>query len=394
MIYDFDKKTDRLGTDCNKWDGLKERFGVEDALPMWIADMDFPSPEPVVRAIAERAAHPVYGYPTRPEDYYDSFIAWEKRHNGWDVKREWCLYTPGVVNGIASAIMGFTAPGDGVLIMPPCYHPFRNTITALGRRVVNSPMKLYNGRYEADFDDLAARASQCRMLLLCSPHNPTGRCFTHDELMKIEEICRSNGLLVVSDEIHSDLVFSGHQHIPFASLSDWAREHTVTMMAPSKTFNIAGLTTSICIVSNPQLRSQMNHIVSGWLHIGGGNIFGLTAARAAYAEGEEWYRQMMKYLEGNRDYLDEQLKKRVPRVKLIVPEATYIPLLDCRELEFSPEELQQFMLVSVKAALNEGTLFGEEGAGFCRINIGTQRANLEEFVSRLEKAVAGLRLDA
>ncbi|MGI6075944.1 MAG: MalY/PatB family protein [Pyramidobacter sp.] len=393
MIYDFDRKIERRGTGNVKWDGLKGRFGTEDVLPLWIADMDFPAPEPVVKAIKERAAHPVYGYPRRDENYYDSFIDWEKRHNGWDVRREWCAATPGVVNGIAATLMGFTAPGDGVLIMPPCYHPFRNTVHAQGRRVVNSPMILRNGRFEVDFDDLAEKAKQCRLLLLCSPHNPTGRCFTRDELLKIEAICRANELLVVSDEIHSDLIFSGHRHIPFASLSDWAREHSITLMAPSKTFNVAGLTTSISVVPNAKLRGQMDHIVGGWMHVDGGNVFGIVAARAAYAEGEEWYLQMMKYLEGNRDYLDEQLKKRVPRVKLIVPEATYIPLIDCRELKFSPEELQQFMLFKVKAAMNEGTLFGEGGAGFCRINIGTQRAYLEEFVSRLERAVGELKLD-
>lgn len=392
MVYDFDRKIERRGTESVKWDGLKGRFGTEDVLPLWIADMDFPAPAPVVRAIEERAAHPVYGYPLREENYYDSFIDWEKRHNGWNVQSQWCGATPGVVNGIAAALMGFTAPGDGVLIMPPCYHPFRNTACALGRRVVNSPMKLCGGRYEIDFDNLAEKAKQCRVLLLCSPHNPTGRCFTRDELMKIEEICRVNDLLVISDEIHSDLIFSGHRHIPFASLSDWSREHSVTMMAPSKTFNVAGLTTSIRIVPNVKLRAQMDHIVGGWMHVDGGNVFGITAARAAYAEGEDWYLQMMKYLEGNRDYLDQQLKKRVPRVKLIVPEATYIPLIDCRELMFTPDDLQQFMLHSVKAAMNEGTLFGEGGAGFCRINIGTQRAVLEEFVSRLERAVSQLKL--
>lgn len=392
MIYDFDKPIERRGTGCEKWDGLTGRFGVDDVLSLWVADMDFPSPEPVVKAIAERAAHPVYGYPLRSDDYYDSFIAWENRHNGWDVKPEWCDYVPGVVCGIAAAMMGFTAPGDGVLIMPPCYHPFRNTVNAQGRRVVNSPLKITGDRFEIDFDDLAAKAKSCRMLLLCSPHNPTGRCFSRGELLDIEKICRENNLIVVSDEIHSDIVFPGHRHIPFASVSDWAREHTITLMAPSKTFNVAGLVASVYIVPNAQIRAQMKRMAGGWMHIDGGNVFGLVAARAAYAGGEEWYGQMMEYLQGNVDYLDEQLKKRVPQVKLIRPEATYIPLIDCRELGFAPDELQKFMLEKVKAAMNEGVLFGEEGAGFCRINLGTQRAVLGEFVSRLEKAVAGLKL--
>ncbi len=388
MIYDFDKTIDRRGTECEKWDGLQGRFGTDDVLPLWVADMDFPSPEPVVKAIAARAAHPVYGYPMRGDDYYGSFIAWEKRHNDWDVKPEWCNFVPGVVCGLAMAMMGFTAPGDGVMIMPPCYHPFRNTVNAQGRRVVNSPLKFVNGRFEIDFEDLAEKAKKSRMLLLCNPHNPSGRCFTRDELLGIEKICRENGVLVASDEIHSDFVFAPHRHIPFATVSDWAREHTITLMAPSKTFNIAGLVTSISIVPNAKLRAQMDRMVDGYAHVGGGNVFGLIAARVAYAEGEEWYGQMMAYIAGNVDYLDEQLKSRVPQVKLVRPEATYIPLIDCRELGFSPDELQEFMLTKVKTGLNEGILFGEEGAGFCRINLGTQRARIEEFVSRLEKAVA------
>ena len=397
MIYDFDKPIERLGTDCEKWDGLKKRFGSDGMLPLWVADMDFPSPEPVVRAIAERAAHPVFGYPMRGEDYYDSFIAWEKKRWNWDVKREWCDYVPGVVCGVAAALMGFTAPGDGVLIMPPVYHPFRNTIMAQGRQVVNAPMKLENGRFEIDFDALERGAREARALILCSPHNPTGRLFSRAELEHIAEICERNGVLVISDEIHSDLVLWGKKHVPFASVSDWAREHSITLMAPSKTFNIAGLVTSIYIVPNAKLRAQMQHIVGGWMHISGGNIFGLAAARAAYAEGEEWYQQMLRYIEGNVEYLNEQLARRVPQISLIRPEATYIPLLDCRklcggELGMTMDELQQFMLNTVKAAMNEGTLFGIEGTGFLRINLGTQRANLEEFVRRLEKGIERLPL--
>ncbi len=391
MIYDFDKPLNRLGTDCEKWDGLQKRFGAADVLPLWVADMDFPSPEPVVRAIAERAAHPVYGYPMRGEDYYDSFVAWEKKHWGWDVKREWCNYVPGVVCGVAASLMGFTAPGDGVLIMPPVYHPFRNTINAQGRRVVNAPMKLVNDRFEIDFEALERGAKEARALILCSPHNPTGRLFSHEELTRIAEICERNDVLVISDEIHSDLVFWGKKHTPFAMVNNWAREHSITLMAPSKTFNVAGLVASITIVPNAKLRAQVDHMIGGWMHIGGGNIFGLVAARAAYAEGEEWYQQMLRYIEGNVDYLDEQLKKRVPQVRLMRPEATYIPLLDCRELTggalgMTADELQQFMLGSVRAAMNEGTLLGAEGEGFPRINLGPQRANLEEFVRRLEKA--------
>ncbi len=390
MIYDFDAPIDRLGTDCEKWDGLKERFGRDGVLPLWVADMDFPAPEPVLRAIRERAAHPVFGYPRRGEDYYDSFAAWEKKRWGWDVDLKWCSYVPGVVCGVGAALLGFTAPGDGVMIMPPVYHPFRNTILAQGRRVVNAPMRLENGRFEIDFDALEAGARQARALILCSPHNPSGRLFSRAELERVAAVCEKNELLVISDEIHSDLALWGGRHVPFADVSVWTREHSITLMAPSKTFNLAGLVASIAVVPNERLRSQFGRIVSGWMHVGGGNIFGLTAARAAYADGEEWYRQMLAYIEGNVDYLDEQLKKRVPRIRLIRPEATYIPLLDCRDMGMTMDEIQDFMLNRAQAALNEGTLFGAEGDGFLRINLGTQRARIEEFVRRVESAAAAL----
>lgn len=387
MLYDFDTPINRLGTDCEKWDGLKKHFGVDDALPLWVADMDFPSPEPVVRAIAERAAHPVYGYPYKSEDYYDSFCAWEEKRWGWDVRREWCGGTPGVVCGVAAALMGFTAPGDGVMIMPPVYHPFRNTIIAQGRHVVNAPLIYKDGHFEIDFDALERGARESRALILCSPHNPSGRLFTRDELERIAAICEKNGLLVISDEIHSDLVLFGGRHIPFAAVSDWAREHSIVLMAPSKTFNIAGLVSSVFVVPNAKLRAQMERMIGGCMHVGG-NVFGLTAARAAYAGGEEWYRQMIHYLEGNVDFIDEQLKTRVPRVRLVRPEATYVPLLDCRGLNLPGDELQHFMLHEVKAAMNDGRMFGVGGEGFLRINLGTSRAVLGEFVNRLERAVA------
>lgn len=387
MAYDFDKIIDRRGTENEKWDGLKGHFGSDNLLPLWIADMDFAAPECISEAVQKRAAHPIYGYPSIPENHYDSFIAWEKRHMNWDVKPQWLGYVPGVVGGVAAALMGFTAPGDGVVIMPPVYHPFRNTLIAQGRKVVNSPMKLEQGRYEVDFDDLAAKAKEARAIILCSPHNPTGRCFSREELLKIEAICRENSLMVIADEIHSDIVFSGHRHIPFATVSDWAREHSVTLMAPSKTFNIAGLVASIYIVPNANLHTQMDHIVKGCMHMGGGNVFALIASRAAYAGGEEWYQDLLKYLEGNVAYLETELAKRIPQIRLIHPEATYIPLLDCRDLNMPGDALQKFMLEKAKVAMNEGTLFGAEGEGFCRINIATPRAYLEEFISRVEKAL-------
>lgn len=389
-MYDFDKEIDRLNTSCSKWDGLEKRFGTTDVLPLWVADMDFAAPESVTKAIAERAAHPVFGYPIREADYYDSFITWEKNLNDFDVKREWLDYVPGVVCGIACALQAFTVPGDGVLIMPPVYHPFRNTINAQGRHVINSPLHYRNGRFEIDFEDLDKKAADARVLLLCSPHNPTGRVFSRDEMNRIEAICRKHNLLVISDEIHSDLVYSHASHIPFPMVSEWAREHSVTLMAPSKTFNVAGLVASIYIVPNPDMKRHMDHIVKECMHIGGGNIFGLIAADAAYAGGREWYDDLMTYLQGNIDFLDNGLKKRVPQVKLVIPEATYIPLIDCRELNLPGEKLQEFMLNEVRAAMNEGELFGREGEGFCRINIGTQRKNLAEFITRLENAVKKL----
>lgn len=390
MTYNFDKVIERRGTGCTKWDNLKALYGRDDLVSLWIADMDFEAPPCVQQAIQERAAHGIYGYPALLKGHYDGFIAWEKRHNNWEIQEDWIVYSPGVVAGVAAALLGFTSPGDGVVIMPPVYHPFRITLEAQGRKVVNNPMKLVNGRFEIDFDDLAVKAKDARMLILCNPHNPTGRCFTREELRRIEAICRENHLLVVADEIHSDIVYKGHQHIPFASLSGWAQEHSIVLRAPSKTFNIAGLVASVLLVPNPKLRAQMRRIFEGWLHVSGGNIFGHVGVKAAYEGGEEWFQALMAYLEENVAFLEQELAARIPQVKLIHPEAIYVPFMDFRGLGMEPAELQKFLVEKAKVAMNDGTMFGQEGAGFARINIATPRANLAAFLDNLEAAVKAL----
>lgn len=393
MLYDFNKKIERRGTHCAKWDGMEERFCITDTQnlnSLWIADMDFPAPDCVIRSIRQRAGHAVYGYPIREEGYYESFISWEKEVHGWNISPEWLDYVPGVICAIGCAIQAFTTPGDSVLVISPSYAPFGETITSLGRHLLKTSMLFRDGRFEIDFEDMEFQAASASALLLCNPHNPTGRAFSHAEMERIAEICEKYSLTVISDEIHSDLLYNGHKHTTISSVSKWAASHSVTLMAPSKTFNIAGLVTSIYIIPDPEMKLKMDHIVKKCLHINGGNIFGLIAAQSAYAGGREWHRELMKYLQGNIDFLDSELKRRVPSVRLVYPEATYVPLIDCRDLGMNPGKLQEFMLNEVKTAMNEGSLFGRETDGFMRINIGTQRTALAEFVDALEIAVKSI----
>lgn len=387
MGYNFDEIIERNGTGCTKWDGMEPGFGRTDLLPLWIADMDFAVPPSVAEAVQKRAAHGIYGYAAFPSDYHDGFVAWQQRRNNWDVKKEWICHTPGVVSAVSMALQGFTAPGDGVLLLPPVYHPFRITIEAMGRRVVNSPMIEKDGRFEVDVDDLAQKAVQARIFILCNPQNPTGRVFSREELERIEAICRQHNLLVISDEIHSDIIYGGRKHIPFATLSDWAQHHSFVLMAPSKTFNIAGLATSLIIVPDDMLRRQFLRVTGEGCHIGGGNVFGLVACQAAFEQGEAWLEELLVYLEGNVAFVEEELARRVPSVKLLHPEGIYVPLIDFRGLGKTPEELRCFLLDDAKVAMNDGTMFGPGGEGFARLNIATPRANLAEFINRLEKAL-------
>lgn len=387
---DFDQPIDRRNTNCTKYDGMAATFGRTDVLPMWIADMDFPVSEEITAAIRRRADHPVYGYNTTPEGYFPAFTAWVRELHGWDIPPEWVCHTPGVLTALSAAILSFTEPGDKVLIQPPVYFPFSSTIEALGRQVLNNPLRYEDGRFSMDFADLEEKAPEAKLFVFCSPHNPTGRVWTREELDRTEEICRKNNLLVFSDEIHSDIVYQPARHLLFSSLSDWSRENCILAMSPSKTFNIAGLEASFITVPNRERREQYQRFLRYGLHVANCNTFGLAAAQAAYQQGGPWYRRLMAYLKGNMDYLDRALEEKIPQVRLVRSEATYILFLDMRALGLEPEALQRFLLEKVRTALNPGPAFGPGGEGFMRINIATQRANLEQFVERLAAEAARL----
>lgn len=392
MKVDFDKWIDRRNTNCTKYDNLLNAFGEEkDILPMWIADMDFPVPQEVTEALKKRTEHPVYGYNIFPDGYYRTFIDWQKKHHNWTVKEEWLCHTPGVLTALANAILSFTEKGDQVLIQPPVYFPFKGTIEALGRKVLNNQLIYKDGYFSIDFADLEEKAKKAALFVFCSPHNPSGRIWKEEELKRVEEICRKNDLLVFSDEIHSDIVYGPGKHIVFASVSEWSREHSVIAMAPSKTFNLAGLEMSFITIAGAKLRETYQHLLRYGLHVANGNSYGIAAAQAAYRYGEEWYRELLLYLRENIAYLDTALKEKVPQVRLVYPEAGYIPLLDMGELHLNAEELKNFCIHEVKAALNSGETFGPGGEQFMRINVATQRANLEEFVKRLSHAVEHLK---
>ena len=391
MTMNFDQAIERKNTNCSKYDGMAASFGRNDLLPLWIADMDFPVPEEVAAAVAKRTEHPVYGYNVFPTGYYEAFTAWVKKHHDWDVKKEWVCHTPGVLTALSNAILTLTEKGDNILIQPPVYFPFSSTIEALGRKVINNQLIYRDGYFTMDFDDLEEKAKQAKLFVFCSPHNPSGRVWKKEELERVEAICRKNDLLVFSDEIHSDIVYQPHKHIVFAQLSDWSREHSIIAMAPSKTFNIAGLEMSHITIANDEMRTRYQYLLRYGLHVANANSCGIPAAQAAYEHGEAWYQDLLVYLQANIDYLDAALKEQVPQVKLVRPESTYIPLLDMSELGMTNDEMKNFVINEVGAALNAGSTFGPGGERFMRINVATQRVRLETFVARLKEAISRLK---
>ncbi|WAH44224.1 pyridoxal phosphate-dependent aminotransferase [Alicyclobacillus fastidiosus] len=386
MAYDFDSVILRRQTGASKWDTLAERFGKDDVIPMWVADMDFASPSCVQEALVERAKHGVYGYAVRTDEYFDSIIHWMKERHGWTVEREWIASATGVVPALTVIVQAFTQEGDGVLIQPPVYYPFKRVIRAWGRNVVENPLVYRNGHYEIDFDDLEEKAKEARVMFLCSPHNPVGRVWREDELRRIGEICLRHQVLVVADEIHADLVYSGFHHTPFASLSEQFAAASITCAAPSKTFNLAGLNTAYVVVPNAALKSRYELMLAK-ASMASVNVFGAHALAAAYREGGPWLDALMDYLEGNLRYLKDFVGRHIPELKVIEPQGTYLVWVDCRALGFERAALDHFFVHEAGLALDEGHLFGEEGVGFQRINIACPRSVLEQGLQQLNEAV-------
>ncbi len=384
--FDFDKIIDRRGTGALKVDCLEERFGRKDILPFWVADMCFESSPAITEAIIERTKHGVFGYTSAPDSYWNSIVDWLSSYHQWKVERDWLAFIPGIVKGISFTIDCFLKEGDKVLIQPPVYPPFENVPKLRGKAVVKSFLKEKNGRFEIDFDDFEQQIDEhCKLFILCNPHNPGGRVWTREELQRIAEICYEKGVLVLSDEIHSDLVFEGHKHIPFASVSEKAAMNSITFMAPSKTFNIAGIISSFSVVPNPELKAKFDAYLE-LSELTAGHIFAYTATEAAYSHGLEWLEEAKEYIWHNICLTKEYLEKNIPEIKPMVPEASYLIWLDCRALGLTQKELVSFFVNDAKLALNDGATFGGED-GYMRMNVGCPKKILEQGLANLKQAV-------
>lgn len=390
MKYDFDQIIDRRSTNSIKWSYLKKIYGDEDVLPMWVADMDFKSPNEVIKAMEERVKHGIFGYTDIPKSFYKSVVNWVKKRHGWNIDEEWIVFTPGVVTGLNLAVLSFSKKGDKIVLQPPIYPPFYTVIEKNEREVLNNPLKFNGTRYIMDIDDLEKDIDEdTKMLFLCSPHNPVGRVWNEEELKRLERVCLEKEILVVSDEIHGDIIYSGNKHIPIASISEDMAMNTITLMAPSKTFNIAGLHTSVAIIPNEEIRKEYKKTIN-LIGADTTNIFGLIGFEAAYSYGEEWLNELLIYLEGNLNFLMNYIEKNVPKIKAVRPEGTFLIWLDFRELGLSDEEIKNLMINKAKIGLNHGPTFGIGGSGFQRLNIGCPRSILEEGLLRIKNAIDNL----
>ena len=388
MKYNFDQIIDRRGSGALKCDALEQWYGNSELLPMWVADMDFATPDFIVDAIKERLEHPIFGYTIEPERYREAIITWIASHHGWAVKREWICYIPGIVKGIAMAINALLKAGDKIIIQPPVYHPFRNVAAHNGFEIVENPLLVdSNGSYSIDFDHLERVADKnCRLLILANPHNPIGILWQRETLIRLADFCHSRGIIVISDEIHSDMALWGKRHIPFASVSDKAAQCSITFGAPSKTFNIAGIVTSYAIVPNDKLRNKF----FGWMEgneLNHPDIFAPIATIAAFENGEQWRREMIEYIEGNIEFTIEYCKQHIPQIVAVRPEASFLVWLDCRGLGLTHDKIVELFTQKAALALNDGAIFGTQGEGFMRLNVGTTRATLEKALKQLQRAV-------
>lgn len=387
MSCNFDVVIDRRGTGNRKWDNVGRVFGREDVLPFWIADMDFAVAPGIVDAVRAKAAHPIYGYHTHEESFFQEAIAWARRRHGWDIDRGWLINTPGVVTSLSAAVLSLTAPGDKIVIQPPVYPPFFSCVTKNDRRLVENPLRSVDGSWRMDLADLESKLDpDVKMLVLCSPHNPVGRVWTGDELLALGEICARHGIIILADEIHCDLVFAGHKHMPLATLGHDLAARTVTFFSPSKTFNIAGTYTSLVAIPDPGLRKKYCDFISA-LDISEGNLIGLTAAEAAFKTGEGWLDSLLPYLEANADYLVSYIGENMPGVKTAKPEGTYLAWLDFREIFPDHAALKSFLVNEAGVGLSDGLSFGIQGERHARFNFACPRPLLAEGLERIAAAL-------
>lgn len=388
MTYDFDKIIDRHGTGALALDVLQERYGKADLMPLWVADMNFATPQFITDAMKRRLDHSLFGYTVVPKDFWPTVTRWIDTHHQWTVREEWMRFVPGIVKGIGFVVNVFVKPDEKVIIQPPVYHPFRLTPAGNGREVVMNPLiRHYDGSYSMDFDNLAEVADdKCRLLILSNPHNPAGIVWDEETLRRLAHFCAERGIIVISDEIHCDMALFGNRHHPFASVSEEAAQCSITFGAPSKTFNIAGIVSSYCIVPNEELRNRLFN----WMaanELDEPHIFAPIATMAAFNEGEEWRRQMLHYIEGNIMFVEDYLKENLPQIKPLRPQASFLVWLDCRGLRLQHDALVHLFVDEAGLALNDGEMFGKGGEGFMRMNIASPRAVLREALGRLKDAV-------
>jgi len=390
-MWNFDEPAGREGTDCIKYDRREETFGVKDIIPMWVADMDFNTPDFVVESLQKRLEHHIYGYSFRSSEYFQSMISWIKTRHNWTVEKEWISFSPGIVPALNFCTLAFTQAGDNIIVQPPVYFPFFSAAESHGRNLIYNRLTESEGKWNMDYNSLIAGIdSKTKMIIISNPHNPVGRVWTPEELNNLADICLKNNILIISDEIHCDLVLPGFTHTPMASLSEKIAENTVTLIAPSKTFNLAGLSTSSVIIKNPVLRKSFNRIVDN-LHVGNGNIFGNTASIAAYANGHKWLDALLDYIDNNIEFVKDYCGKMIPEIIPVQPEATYMIWLDCRRFGMSGKDLQNFFVHKAGVGMNEGSTFGPGGEGFMRMNIGTTHQTVMKAMEQIERAVASVR---
>ena len=385
MKYNFDEIVPRKHTNCLKYDNVMEIFGTEDILPMWIADMDFKTPDFIVDAIRKRLDHELLGYSYSCRRWKPAIQNWVSRRYGWDIKEEEIGFVGGIVPAISFALQCFTKPGDKVLIQPPVYHPYHHVTHDLERTLVFNPLKLVNGQFEVDFVEFEEKVKDCKVFLLCNPHNPGGRVWSREELAHMCDICAKYNVLVISDEIHCDMALKGYKHVPFAICCDKAKDLCITFMAASKTFNIAGLKSSYHVIPNEDIRKQYHEFLRK-SELDTAHVFATGPVATAYNEGEEWLEQMLEYVEANIDFMEQYLKDNMPKMGMIRPQASFLVFLDARGLGLPHDKLVEFFVREAKVGMNDGAMFGEEGSGYMRMNLGCPRSVLEKALNQIKAA--------
>ena len=389
MNYNFDEVVCRKHTDALKLEALAPRWGRTDLLPMWVADMDFKTPPFIVEVMKKRMECEVFGYTAKPESWYEAIISWQKRRHKWTITKEMISFVPGVVPALAMAVQAFTQRGEKVMIQQPVYNPFAQVIRNNHRELVNCPLELKDGQYYINFKLFEKKIKGCKLFLFCHPHNPGGRVWTGEELKKVATICAQNNVIIVADEIHADLTLLPYEHIPFASVSEEAKQNSVVFASPSKAFNMAGLATSYAVIANPTLRRRFESYVEG-NELAGGNVFAFNTVVAAYNKGEEWLQQMLTYVQGNIDEVVSYIKENIPQLKVIAPQASYLVFIDFSALQLNQKDIVALCTNRAHLALNDGSIYGEEGNGYMRINLACPRSVVRQALAQLKDAITSI----